>query len=127
MATVKDFDLKPFLGLTKKGQDTLESMSWRVVNVREWYEYVNQKKTDHRLGTTFTLMSDKTFEALDFKTEQAFDVEKFADMIGKEVMLTVSEVTPYVQNNGNFAKLAVKLVGQVDFMDKKQQPQQPQK
>lgn len=126
MATVKDFDLKPFLGLTKKGQDTLESMSWRVVNVREWYEYVNSKKTDHRLGTTFTLMSDKTFEALDFKTEQAFDVEKFAEMIGKEVMLTVSAVTPYVQTQGNFSKLAVKIVGQVDFMDKKE-PQQPQK
>jgi hypothetical protein len=126
MATVKDFDLKPFLGLTKKGQDTLESMSWRVVNIREWYEYVNSKKTDHRLGTTFTLMSDKTFEALDFKTEQMFDAEKFADMIGKEVMLTISEVKPYVQTQGNFSKLAVKIVGNVDFMDKKQ-PQQGQK
>ena len=119
---VKNFDLKPFLGFTQTGKDTVESMEWRIVNLREWYEYVNGKKTDHRLGTTVTLLTDH-FEALDVKTPQMLDVEKADDFIGKKVSFTVSETKIYVQTQGNFSSLATTIIGQLDFLDKKQ-PQQ---
>lgn len=121
---VKNFDLKPFLGFTQQGKDTIESMEWRIVNLRDWYEYVNGKKTDHRLGTTVTLMTDR-FEALDVKTPQMLDVEKADDFIGKKVSFTVSETKIYVQTQGNFSSLATTIIGQLDFSDKKQ-PQQGQ-
>lgn len=119
---VKNFDLKPFLGFTQQGKDTIESMEWRIVNLREWYEYVNGSKTDHRLGTTVTLMTDR-FEALDVKTPQMLDVEKADDFIGKKVTFTVSETKIYVQTQGSFSSLATTIIGQLDFLDKKQ-PQQ---
>lgn len=122
---VKSFDLKPFLGFTQQGKDTIESMEWRIVNAREWYEYVNGSKTDHRLGTTVTLMTDR-FEALDVKTPQMLDMEKVDDLIGKKVTFTVSETKIYVQTQGNFSSLATTIIGQLDFLDKKQ-PQQGQK
>lgn len=121
---VKSFDLKPFLGFTQQGKDTIESMEWRIVNAREWYEYVNGKKTDHRLGTTVTLLTDR-FEALDVKTPQMLDVEKADDFIGKKVSFTVSETKIYVQTQGSFSSLATTIIGQLDFLDKKQ-PQQGQ-
>ena len=119
---VKSFDLKPFLGFTQQGKDTIESMEWRIVNLREWYEYVNGSKTDHRLGTTVTLMTDR-FEALDVKTPQMLDVENADDFIGKKVTFTVSETKIYVQTQGNFSSLATTIIGQLDFLDKKPQGQ----
>lgn len=119
---VKNFDLKPFLGFTQQGKDTVESMEWRIVNLRDWYEYVNGKKTDHRLGTTVTLLTDR-FEALDVKTPQMLDVEKADDFIGKKVSFTVSETKIYVQTQGNFSSLATTIIGQLDFLDKKPQGQ----
>lgn len=120
---MKEFPIRPFLGFTQQGKDTFESMIWRTVNFREWYEYVNNKKTDRRLGTTVTLIDDD-WETVDVKTEQMFDIEKAQeDFIGKKATFTVSEVKVYVQSQGNFSKLATTIIGQLTFLDEKKQPQ----
>ena len=119
---MKEFPIRPFLGFTKQGKDTFESMIWRTVNYREWYEYVNNKKTDHRLGTTVTLIN-KDWETVDVKTPQMFDIEKADELIGQEATFTISETKIYVQSQGNFSKLATTIIGQLTFLAEKKQPQ----
>lgn len=114
------FDTTKFVGFTKVGKDTLESMDWRVTDVREWMEYKNSKRTDHRLGTYVTLQDQQSLQELTVKTAQTFD----DDLIGKSVRMTISEVKIYARGTkttSDYASVEVSLTVQLEEV------KQPQK
>lgn len=118
----RSFDTTKFVGFTKAGKDTIESMGWQVTDVREWMEYKNSKRTDHRLGTYVTLQDPKSLQELVVKTAQKFD----DDLISKHVHLVIDEVKIYARGTkttSDFATVEVSLTVQIEEDQSVKQPQ----